>query len=123
MMTVTLPWPPKDLSPNQRLHWSRVSAAKKAYRTECFMRARIAGITTQSLAGASKAAVTLTFYPPDRRARDADNMLASMKAGLDGLADALGLDDRHFRITFDVAPDIGGMVKVAIEPIALQEPA
>lgn len=117
MMTVTLPWPPKALSPNQRLHWSKVAAAKKAYRTECFMQARIAGITTQSLAGAPKANVCLVFYPPDRRARDADNMLAAMKAGIDGLADALGLDDRYFRITFDVAAHIGGMVKVVITPL------
>ncbi len=117
MMQVVLPWPPKELSPNARQHWARHFKAKKAYRTECYMQARIAGVTTQSLAGAPKAHVSLTFYPPDRRARDADNMIAAMKSGLDGLADALGLDDRHFRITFDVAPTIGGMVKVQIQPL------
>lgn len=117
MMHVTLPWPPSILSPNQRPHWAELARAKKAYRTECYMQARIAGITTQWLAGAPRAHVSLTFYPPDRRGRDVDNMLASMKAGLDGLADALGLDDRHFRLTLDVAAQIGGMVQVGITPL------
>jgi crossover junction endodeoxyribonuclease RusA len=34
---------------------------------------------------------------PDKRHRDADNCLAAAKAGLDGMADALGVNDRHFQ--------------------------
>ena len=30
MITLTLPWPPKELSPNARLHWRVVAKAKKA---------------------------------------------------------------------------------------------
>ena len=41
-------------------------------------------------------------------------MLAAMKAGIDGLADALGMDDNKFKVTFDVSDDIGGMVKVTV---------
>ncbi len=122
-MNVTLPWPPKELSPNARLHWAALSRVKKQYRAACHAQAYMAGIRPGDLGPAKKAAVSLTFYPPDRRARDQDNMMASMKAGLDGLADALGLDDRNFRVTFDVADAIGGMVKVAIEPIAELEAA
>jgi crossover junction endodeoxyribonuclease RusA len=33
----------------------------------------------------------------DKRHRDADNCLAAAKAGLDGMADALGVNDRHFQ--------------------------
>ena len=33
----------------------------------------------------------LTFYPPDKRKRDDDNMISSFKAGRDGIAQALGL--------------------------------
>jgi crossover junction endodeoxyribonuclease RusA len=39
----------------------------------------------------------MRFCPPDKRKRDLDNLLARMKAGLDGLADALGVDDTIFR--------------------------
>ena len=31
----TLPWPPADLSPNSRGHWSKLARAKKAYRAAC----------------------------------------------------------------------------------------
>ncbi len=31
----TLPWPPADLSPNARQHWSKLARAKKADRTAC----------------------------------------------------------------------------------------
>ena len=32
MLTLTLPWPPKELSPNARQHWTKLAKAKKAYR-------------------------------------------------------------------------------------------
>lgn len=38
----------------------------------------------------------LDFYPPNRQRRDDDNLMAAFKAGRDGLADALGLDDARF---------------------------
>jgi len=41
--------------------------------------------------------VFLDFCPPNRRARDDDNIVAAFKAGRDGLADALGIDDANFR--------------------------
>ena len=34
-LTLTLPWPPKELSPNARQHWSKLAKAKKAYRDAC----------------------------------------------------------------------------------------
>ena len=40
--------------------------------------------------------LTITFHQPDRRARDRDNLLAAMKPTLDGLADALGVNDSQF---------------------------
>lgn len=41
-------------------------------------------------------ALTITFVQPDRRARDRDNQLAALKPSLDGLADALGVNDAQF---------------------------
>jgi crossover junction endodeoxyribonuclease RusA len=59
--------------------------------------------------------VGLVFVPPDKRHRDADNMLAAMKAGLDGLADVLGVDDSRWRLAFEVDRSrIGGFVRVEV---------
>ena len=41
--------------------------------------------------------LTVTFVMPDKRLRDTDNCLAAAKAGLDGMADALGVNDRQFQ--------------------------
>lgn len=111
-----LPWPPRQLSPNARGHWATTAKAKKAYRARCGAIARQAGVGVL-LDGRSALAVHLEFFPPDRRPRDWDNLLASMKSGLDGLADAMGVDDRHWRLSFGVAaePVRGGRVLVAVE--------
>jgi Holliday junction resolvase RusA-like endonuclease len=45
---------------------------------------------------AGPVALTITFVQPDRRARDRDNLLAALKPSLDGLADALGVNDAQF---------------------------
>lgn len=114
MIELYLPWPPKELSPNARLHFMKVARVKKSYRSTCRVLALAVG--AKALAPLGRLHVELTFYPPDRRHRDQDNMLAAMKSGLDGLADAIGLDDRNFKTTFQVADQtsIGGRVKVQI---------
>lgn len=116
MTTVTLPWPPKDLSPNARVHWAKLAKVKRAYRHACRTLALQAGYSAFRRDDWGPLHVSLVFYPPDRRKRDQDNMLAAMKSGLDGLADAMQIDDRKFRTTFEVANEIGGMVKVRVTP-------
>ena len=114
-MSVDLPWPGPDLSPNKRHHWTAAARAKKAYRARCAAIARQAGVGCLP-PGLTRLTAALTFFPPDRRLRDWDNMLASMKSGLDGLSDAIGIDDSQWRLTFDVADPLpGGMVMVNLE--------
>ena len=103
-LEVVLPWPPPDLSPNARLHWSKAAKVKRRYRKTCW------GETALALSRARKAnvrmwcapdqrlRVELQFFPPNRRSRDIDNLVASMKAGIDGIADALGIDDSNFEL-------------------------
>jgi crossover junction endodeoxyribonuclease RusA len=45
--------------------------------------------------------VKLTFHPPTKGRRDRDNVQASMKHYLDGIAQALGVDDSRFRPVSD----------------------
>jgi len=45
-----------------------------------------------------------------------DNAIAAFKGGADGLADAWGIDDRHFIVTYKWAEPVkGGRVVVELE--------
>lgn len=109
-MNVVLPWPPKDLSPNARVHWSRRSKAAKAYRAACWAACLEAGL--RSIAWEGEIHLWISFVPPDRRHRDDDNMISAFKSGRDGLADALKVDDKRFRIHPEISDKVGGTVNV-----------
>ena len=118
MLELQLQWPPTQLSPNSRLHWAMVYRAKAKYRDACWATARAQ--TTETLREKAEYMLELRFVPPDRRSYDRDNLVARMKAGLDGLADALMIDDKQFtRLTASVSADsVGGFVEVRITPIS-----
>lgn len=111
LIQVELPWPPKELSPNARLHWAKLAKAKKNYRHAC---AHVAVQQGVRRIGPQKLHLALTFYAPTRRAYDLDNALARMKSGLDGLADVLGVDDKHWSLSIARSDEIGGKVKVVV---------
>lgn len=112
LIRFALPWPPKELSPNARLHWARLARAKKSYRSVCALRAREQGVQRVQ---AERLHVSLTFCASSKRAYDLDNALARMKAGLDGLADVLGVDDRHWSLGIRRGPIVkGGEVLVEV---------
>jgi crossover junction endodeoxyribonuclease RusA len=110
-LNLTLPWPPKQLSPNARVHWATLAKYKKQYRTACYYLAKEAKLSAPV---EGKILLDITFYKPSRRRNDLDNCLASIKAGIDGLADCLNVDDSRFDYTIRMADDIGGMIKVKI---------
>ena len=63
--------------------------------------------------------VTATFLPPDARRRDTDGMFSSIKAYLDGLADASGIDDSNFNLSIRRGDIVrNGLVRLEIEPRA-----
>jgi crossover junction endodeoxyribonuclease RusA len=114
MMTLVMPWPGPDLSPNARIHWAVLARAKKAYRESCGWQAKAQGARPIK---ADRLDVAFTFYPPTKRRIDLDNCIARMKAGIDGIADVVGVDDSKWRMSFEIAPQVGGMVKVTIQEI------
>lgn len=60
--------------------------------------------------------VELVFRPPpDHRERDRDNLLASMKAGLDGVASALQIDDSRFRPIPDIGAPAASKAEACVE--------
>jgi crossover junction endodeoxyribonuclease RusA len=107
-MKVLLPWPPRELSPNARTHWRAHRRISKGYKEMAWALAKAAGASPGRL-------VAITFNPPDRRARDLDNLLANMKAGLDGIASAIGVDDSKWQISIRKGEVVkGGQVVVEV---------
>lgn len=109
---VSLPWPEKVLSPNGRSHWTRKAKATKNARHDAAWATRSVFRLPPKW---DSVAVRFEFRPPDQRRRDRDNLIASMKAATDGIADALGIDDSKFIATYSMgAPVKGGAVEVTI---------
>ena len=114
MTELVLPWPPSQLNPNKRLHWAVKSKWAKAYRLECGL---IAAQSKIAIDWDGDIHVWIDFYPPDRRHRDDDNCVSSFKSGRDGLADALKVNDKRFRIHPYLKDQVGGMVKVRFSKV------
>ena len=94
-MQIKLPYPNKDLMPNRKngKHWgATVGAKNNAFSEAFYLTKEVVG--TKKLAG--KVAISLVFVQDDKRHRDLDNLLAASKSMLDGVAHALGIDDKNF---------------------------
>jgi crossover junction endodeoxyribonuclease RusA len=116
MIAITLPWPPKSLSPNSRKHWAVKARDAKHARQVAGRCVREAGIRPGDFDIPGKLKVTWVFQEPDKRRRDDDNLISSVKAFRDGVADALGIDDSRFETTIRRdAPVKGGAVRVILE--------
>ncbi|RPF70460.1 RusA family crossover junction endodeoxyribonuclease [Aurantiacibacter spongiae] len=101
-MRIDLPWPDRRLNPNARAHYMQLASVKKKAREDAALQtiANVPVDARRSLAQREGAIpVTITFCPPDNRRRDIDNMFASLKAALDGIADGLRVDDTRFEPT------------------------
>ena len=96
-INIEIGWPAKALSPNarSRSHWPRTNALKAA-KKEGYGAALLEVGTTYKHPGEGPIKVVITAYPKVQRNRDADNLIASVKGHLDGIAKALGVDDSRF---------------------------
>lgn len=83
------PWPDPRLSPNKRIDRRALFHVKRDAKTAAFVITR----NSKTVVIDTDLQLTLTFYPPDRRKRDLDNLYASFKAYQDGIFAALGVDD------------------------------
>lgn len=96
MKTVlVLPFPDPVLMPNKSLgkHWTVTRAARDKAKSDAFYLTKQAGWQGRDVSGCLK----ITFYCPDRRKRDLDNLVHAMKPALDGVAQAIGIDDSNFK--------------------------
>lgn len=114
MTELVLPWPARELHPNARIHWSKKAKHAKSERARAFILARQAFAGVELPEG--RLHVWIDGYATDKRRRDADGLLSSLKPTLDGIADALGIDDRRFVPHPWVKDEIrkGGEVRIRI---------
>lgn len=108
---IVLSWPPRELHPNARPHFHAKAKAAKAYREAAYWLTIAADIVWLG-----KTAVKIQFYPPDKRKRDLDGMLSHIKAGLDGISDAMLFNDYSLNpITIErCEPVKGGKIVVSL---------
>lgn len=112
---VRLPWPDPLLSQNgAHGHWAPLAKARRDARSSTGWAARAAGMKNLD---AQSVDLSVTFHPPDLRRRDLQNQIAAIKPHLDGIADALNVDDSRFRIAWPVEfaePVKGGAVLIVV---------
>lgn len=94
-ITITLPHPPKVLSPNSRAVWQAKLAPRRKAR-EIAMSAALRALESagRTLEGLEPAAYSIVWRYWHGVEPDADNSLASCKAYLDGIAQVLHVNDR-----------------------------
>lgn len=116
MITVMLPWPDTDLWPNRRPHPIAKARLVKQARSDAYYLTRLE-LERQAWYAVDDAPIpiTVTGHKPNDRKRDATNLQAALKAALDGVADALNVDDERFRVTTDWGPVDPPRGKVVVE--------
>lgn len=98
---IQLPFPPATLSGHHSVHWRKLQPVKKLWRTYAWTAALEA---KPSIHATGDIPVQVTFYPPDNRG-DRTNYPNRMKPIFDGIADALGINDRRFLPSYHYGPN------------------
>jgi crossover junction endodeoxyribonuclease RusA len=92
-------WPSSKLSPNGRYHFREKAKASRIAKNDGYYSAFVALTKTPDWKpGPGRLPVAIHAFPPSKRNRDDDNLIASCKAILDGIAAALGVDDSRFEV-------------------------
>ena len=121
-ITIQLPWTDPALLPNNRNKWGAF-AKKKGTRKAKEQRSDASYLTKEALNGKTlpdnifKCIIHTIYHPPTGRggARDEDNRNAALKSAFDGIADALGVDDRIFSHTSQLSDKVeGGVIFITV---------
>lgn len=112
MSGIVLPFPHKSLWPNGRAHWATKAREVKKHRQWANIAMRAASLCIAD----SPIPVRIVCHPKRTGpAPDRDNIIAAAKAYLDGIADYLCIDDRHFAApTVEIAGERSGQFIICI---------
>lgn len=96
-MIIRLPFPHTELFPNSKngKHWRATLETKNAQCSDAYF--ATLDVCKGYAPPAGHIPLSLLYLTPDKRHRDADNLLAASKALIDGMAKALGIDDSRFK--------------------------
>ena len=109
---IVLPWPDKRLSPNARTHFMQRSRVAKIAKMDA---ATLTYAARLVLPADGPIRVLWTLHPPDKRPRDMDNVIASLKHAQDGVALAWGVNDARFVPTYQWGEPVrGGRVTIEL---------
>lgn len=118
-VSFVLPFPPRGLSPNVRLHHHERARLAASYRHSCRVDAlnvrRDMEAQGMTFPLATPATILLTFMLPNKQRRDIDNLIAGFKAGLDGIVDSgLLADDSVWLLRLGVEAELGAEAAVRV---------
>lgn len=112
MMAIELPFPPSSLSGHANGGWRAKASITAEYRNIAREATRRADVRVPA---SGDILVSVHFYPPNN-ASDRVNFPNRMKPYFDGIADALGVNDKRFLPSFHFhAPAKPGAVLVEVE--------
>jgi crossover junction endodeoxyribonuclease RusA len=116
-VTIRIGWPAQALWQNSSHGTFTTARAIKTAKAEGWASALAAGV--KRLPKCSSYSLNFTFTPPKRRGgqHDATNMRPACKAHIDGIADALGVNDRIFRVGQETVLPAAGDGHVLIEVV------
>ncbi len=95
--TLILPYPDPSLNPNRKngKHWAVTKKAKDEAFEVAFYMTKIAYASVSDILH-EPIPLNITFVRKDKRKVDLDNLLASCKSMMDGIAQAMKIDDKLF---------------------------
>lgn len=91
-LSIILRIPPIEISPNGTGHWRTIAKLKKTAKST----AKLMTLGTVGTARPQPVGYSLAYHWPSTR-RDDDNAIASCKAYLDGICEALAINDANLR--------------------------
>ena len=105
--------PDSNLNPNRFKNRFQLASAKKQAKEDSFALVMSQGKPDRPF---QKAHITITWVAKDKRRRDTDNLLASMKAYIDGLVTAgLIVDDSADHVSYTLQYERGTENNTIIE--------
>jgi crossover junction endodeoxyribonuclease RusA len=122
---ILLAWPSKPLWQNYRCHSLQKANVVAHARRDAFYTALEAGLRRMPRGEGWTHHLSFDFSPPNRIKRDLQNMPATQKAAIDGIADALKVDDATFKVKwpeeFGTVSDSGGSVLVVVRAVPAEK--
>lgn len=92
---IKLPWPDRRLFPHAKGHWRWKAGATKLARAY----ARAVCLEAPRIQTMPDAHIFIEYWPKAYRG-DVHNLPGALKAYIDGVADAMGCDDRQFKVHY-----------------------